>query len=149
MLPTPEHSSLPSGHATEAFMAARVLAALNGNKDGDLYEALMTQASRVAINRTVAGLHFPVDSIAGQRLGESLAEYLLTQSGAYKQWDARGFVVDAKGNPDYFQSRPTYKYEKSTKHLQATAANQGKICKSPTSAIEWLWCKAQGEWHDA
>lgn len=149
MLPTPEHSALPSGHATEAFMAARVLSALNGNREGKLFEALMTQASRVAINRTVAGLHFPVDSLAGQKLGNSLAEFLLTQAGAYSTWDERKFFVKPNTNPDYLQRRPKKSYEASTKHLQSTAADQLKVCTPPAaSAIQWLWCKALGEWQD-
>ena len=34
-------------------------------------------AERVAINRTVAGLHFPVDSVAGMVLGRTLAEFYI------------------------------------------------------------------------
>ena len=36
---------------------------------------LMRLASRVAINRTVAGVHFPADSAAGCFLGLALGQY--------------------------------------------------------------------------
>ena len=36
---------------------------------------LIRLASRVAVNRTVAGVHFPVDSAAGCFLGLTLGEY--------------------------------------------------------------------------
>ena len=40
----------------------------------------MNQAARIAINRTVAGVHFPVDSMAGQLLGLTVAEYFIKRS---------------------------------------------------------------------
>ena len=45
-------------------------------------EQLMRQAARVAINRTVAGVHFPVDSTAGRVLGVTLAEYFIARCKA-------------------------------------------------------------------
>src|SRR3546814_3384262 len=63
MLQTPAHGTLPSGHATEAFTMARVLWAVISANPGSHYrdpawgEQLMRLAARIAINRTVAGLH--------------------------------------------------------------------------------------------
>ena len=37
----------------------------------------MRQAARIAINRTVAGVHFPADSAAGAVLGLTLGQYLV------------------------------------------------------------------------
>ena len=77
---TPSHSAYPSGHSTEAHMIAYVLPYLisatpaNQTKYGTQLEA---QAERIAQNRTVAGLHFPVDSHAGQILARVLADYFL------------------------------------------------------------------------
>ena len=78
----PLHGSLPSGHATEAFLFAHLLAVLSrrgkwNDRESVWVNQLMRQANRIAVNRTVAGVHFPVDSVAGALLGLTLAEYLV------------------------------------------------------------------------
>ncbi|WP_299971640.1 phosphatase PAP2 family protein [uncultured Roseobacter sp.] len=90
VIPTPGHGTLPSGHATEAFAMAVVLARLmevergDGGRGGnvtDLYvDQLMRQAARIAINRTVAGVHFPADSMAGAMLGLLIGQYLVARA---------------------------------------------------------------------
>jgi membrane-associated phospholipid phosphatase len=83
MVPTPEHSTLPSGHATEAYMAAHVLRALmtSARKSSIEVAAVFGQlealAARIANNRMVAGVHFPADSMAGRLLGATIAEFCL------------------------------------------------------------------------
>lgn len=80
MIQTPGHGSMPSGHSTQAFIVAVVLCALFNQKFGTLfYQQAMRQAYRVAVNRTVAGVHFPVDSIAGHVLGTALGEYFVAR----------------------------------------------------------------------
>ena len=87
VIDTPTHSSYPSGHATEAFAYAIMLRALSEgdlptatrslvDEDGleMLDEVLFRQAFRIAENRVVAGVHYPVDSAAGFVLGASVAE---------------------------------------------------------------------------
>lgn len=77
---TPDHSSFPSGHATEAFAVATVFHRLmtgKGPKDGVAGRAQVFRlAHRIAVNRTVAGVHFPVDSAAGALLGCRLGEHI-------------------------------------------------------------------------
>jgi hypothetical protein len=93
MLATPGHASWPSGHATESYMVAALLQALleQANQTGPKYdEQLQRFAARVAVNRTVAGLHYPVDSAAGRLLGTALAEFFVarcTGAGVHR----RGF----------------------------------------------------------
>ncbi|MGL5012575.1 MAG: phosphatase PAP2 family protein, partial [Paracoccaceae bacterium] len=87
---TPSHSTYPSGHATEAFAFAAVLCGLRHMAAGaaDPVAAVLADltapdgatrsetlpfrlAARIADNRTVAGVHFPVDSAHGALLGLS------------------------------------------------------------------------------
>lgn len=94
-------SAFPSGHAAEAFLVARLLQALSGeekrritapdgkyhatgvNSDTHTLEThLQRLAGRIADNRVVAGVHFPVDSTAGRMVGECFADYFLFRCGA-------------------------------------------------------------------
>ena len=114
MLQTPAHGALPSGHCTEAYVVAMVLWSLcessSASHTGGVFaqtgssdpiwreELLLRQASRIAINRTIAGVHFPVDSAAGQVLGLSLAQYftnLCTTGTTYDYWEFDGTAYPA------------------------------------------------------
>ena len=112
MIPTPGHGSLPSGHATEANIVAYVLWQLvlvnESGKSRQWLEQLMRQAARVAINRTVAGVHFPVDSAAGQVLGLTLGSYFVqraTTGGSHQGWCFDGTQF---GNNSDFEWRLHY-----------------------------------------
>ena len=95
--------AFPSGHAMEAFMTARLLQLVSnqkapqlpGGKDKEprLEQQLQRLAMRIADNRIVAGVHFPIDSTAGRMLGETLATYIAYRCGnrASKSWIARKF----------------------------------------------------------
>jgi hypothetical protein len=78
---TPTYSTLPSGHATEAYMFAKVMAAVLAPLEKFVaYDGITKQlnliACRIADNRVVAGLHFPVDGSAGYVLADALAAYV-------------------------------------------------------------------------
>ena len=83
IIQTPGHGSWPSGHATEAFASATILSRLF--EPGAFSAAtaiaegtpLYRHAARIAANRTVAGVHFPTDSMAGAILGTTMAEALV------------------------------------------------------------------------
>jgi membrane-associated phospholipid phosphatase len=108
MILTPGHGSLPSGHATESFAVAFVFYALicqvrrqsiGVHKTDPIFIQLMRIAERIAINRTVAGVHFPVDSVAGMVLGRALAEFYIARfSGLGRPvaacFDGRNFKGD-------------------------------------------------------
>ncbi len=71
MLPTPPHPAYPSNHATQAWLTAGLLGlALNGH--GVLTKYLDALATRIALNRERAGVHFATDSEAGRLLAKAL-----------------------------------------------------------------------------
>lgn len=82
LIATPGHGSLPSGHATVAAFTAELLRLLMyGNGPDARAHALDRLARRIAFNRVVAGVHFPVDSQAGYSLGRQLARTLSALAG--------------------------------------------------------------------
>lgn len=102
-------AAFPSGHAAEAFLVARLLQAIAGqpkqrrgsSKDAySLDTHLQRLAARIADNRVVAGVHFPVDSTAGRMVGECFADYFLFRcnaprtdgsTGRQDKWQPREF----------------------------------------------------------
>lgn len=80
MIAEPAHPTLPSGHSMQLFTLATMLSLLT--KPGAQVAAdsqLYRLACRIAINRTVAGVHFPADSAAGAVLGIQLGRYLMAR----------------------------------------------------------------------
>ncbi|TGN67880.1 phosphatase PAP2 family protein [Paracoccus liaowanqingii] len=90
VIQTPFHGSWPSGHATEAFATATILAGLMAPPaDGVAFavspdmlhrQLPFRMAERIATNRTVAGLHWPIDSLAGAVLGVSLGQAVVNHA---------------------------------------------------------------------
>ncbi len=79
MIQTPDHSTFPSGHASESFVLATTLAQCldPGQPVPNLlsnWSIPFRVAHRIAVNRTVAGVHFPVDSAAGAMLGLAIGD---------------------------------------------------------------------------
>jgi hypothetical protein len=159
MILTPGHGSLPSGHATEAFMVAYVLwqllRAKDAAKDVQWCEQLMRQAARIAINRTIAGVHFPVDSAAGELLGLTLGEYFVHRClGGATGYDAARFngqnylgnsdfdwrlLYDTTANPAPARAYPGV----ANPFAERTAAQQQV---GASLYLQWLWGKAANEW---
>jgi len=80
----PGHAAYPSGHATESYLLAGMLAQVmpaaastpTNPADPDS-TPLRRLAERVARNREVLGLHYPTDSKAGKYLGDQTLALLL------------------------------------------------------------------------
>ena len=160
---TPGHGTLPMGHAIEAFIVAYVLIELlKGLADSAnakalklLREELMRQAARIAINRIVAGVHFPVDAVAGEMLGLKLGEYFVDRC---KGWSSSGYAPATTtltpyrfAGPRYvatddFDFRTLYSTDDGT--FQAPPfldlLSSASVTSSPLLA--WLWQKAAAEW---
>lgn len=81
LITTPGHGSLPSGHATMATVTAAVLSTLLYGADAERRMQLELLARRIAFNRVVAGVHFPMDSEAGHVLGTQLAAAFVAAAG--------------------------------------------------------------------
>ena len=74
-----------------------------------VYTQLVRQARRFSINRTVAGVHFPIDASAGQMLGTTLGEYVACASGLNASCIPRGFAPIGLGTDpanDYLGDGP-------------------------------------------
>ncbi|MBL8658803.1 MAG: phosphatase PAP2 family protein [Rhodospirillales bacterium] len=61
-------ASYPSGHATRAIVYARLL----GEIFPERRDALLDLAHQIGYGRVIAGVHYPADVLAGQRLAPSL-----------------------------------------------------------------------------
>lgn len=68
-------ASYPSGHSTRAIVYARLLAEIFPARR----EALMEFAHQVGYGRVIAGVHYPIDVLAGQRLGNAFADAIIAQ----------------------------------------------------------------------
>ena len=73
----PKSGSYPSGHSTQAFLWANLLAEIFPEHRA----ALRERAELVAWSRIVGGVHYPTDIAAGRMLGDRLAaEFLKRQT---------------------------------------------------------------------
>ncbi|MFG6412940.1 hypothetical protein ACG02S_03395 [Roseateles sp. DC23W] len=83
VIPTPGHPAYPGGHAAQGQMALLLMRDGVGVKPG-LMGGIQSAADRVTDNRVVAGIHFPSDSLAGQRVADQFVPMLLA-SGPFRQ----------------------------------------------------------------
>ncbi len=143
LIPTPGHGAFPSGHATQAFAMATVLAALvravpsTHFPDADKRITLLfRQAHRIAVNRTVAGVHFPMDSAAGARLGLQIGRVLVgLMSGAMAPAPQVAF------DPNLDKSRDFLFADLAADLPPARVTSP--LTKDPLFA--WLWDQARAE----
>ncbi|MEM7009772.1 MAG: phosphatase PAP2 family protein [Thermodesulfobacteriota bacterium] len=66
-------ASYPSGHAIRAVVYARILGVIFPEKKDDLMEL----ALQIGYGRVIAGVHYPIDVIAGQVLGKLYADVIV------------------------------------------------------------------------
>jgi hypothetical protein len=144
MIPTPGHASWPSGHATEAYLTCALLQALlpHGNTYREQLERL---AARISVNRTVAGLHYPVDSAVGRLLGTALSGFMVARCKGEKIHE-RGFTGakfhGAKGHVIDFDPRVSMADNQSGYYELFAGAHS--VAASPL--LQFMWGKAADEW---
>ena len=73
-------ASYPSGHATRAIVYARIL----GEIFPDKKDELMDLALQIGYGRVIAGVHYPMDVVSGQKLGNAYADVIISQP-AFKE----------------------------------------------------------------
>jgi len=155
IIPTPSHSAYPSGHATEAYMIAYTLpsllaatvnsagvVAVNANRRGAYEDQLKAQAKRIAVNRTVAGVHFPIDSYAGSVLAQSLAEYFLYRLGIPGKVHARTVNPFASGLDDFKPDDATQAAPK----IELADDQLPSLAPTKIDPLRWMAERAIGEW---
>ena len=109
-------------------------------------EQLERQAARIAVNRTVAGLHYQVDNAAGRLLGTALAEFFVARCTGDVKLHERGFNGPKFHGPKDaaldFDPRVSMTDNKSGYYEYLSSV--GTIAGSPLLAF--MWSKAASEW---
>jgi hypothetical protein len=153
MILTPGHGALPSGHATESFMVAYILWTLFKSKGRapSWCEQLMRQANRIAINRTVAGVHFPADSAAGEMLGLTLGQYFVHRALGTGKFESSRFNGNLYKGSEDFQWRALYDTTAGARVYPVAPATVfvEKVADetAPKSVLlEEIWRLAAAEW---
>jgi len=147
MITTPGHGAFPSGHATQAHAVAYVLKALlklNNTDHAKAIDQLDRQAARISTNRVVAGVHFPVDSMAGRMLGVALGEYFVGRCTGGQKFMGRKFIasgIDTTPTTDFNPFNAAQGLAAGTFYSELAGAN---IAQS--DLMEHVWDKAQYEW---
>jgi membrane-associated phospholipid phosphatase len=154
MLQTPDHSSFPSGHAMEAFAVATVLHRLmtgQGAQSGLVAAAMPFRiAHRIAVNRTVAGLHFPVDSAAGALIGCAIGEAVYREacgrpSTTGDHADLR-FLLQAEAGESTPEADFPETADFSRAWLSRRVLPQPGAALGVESILGRFWQKAEAEW---
>jgi hypothetical protein len=155
LIQTPVHASFPSGHCTEAHAVAVVLGSLVNTAGAAaatvqrLTEQLMRQAARIAINRTVAGVHYPVDSMAGQLLGLAIGDYFIERAtgatGSVNGWAFDGTAFPAAGD---FTGGELFNFAAGAmvNPLPNYVTQDPPVPVAMGPMLNWLWNQAVAEW---
>lgn len=157
MIQTPDHSSYPSGHAIEVFAASTVFARLMtglgpkqalsapvDSEKGRMAGMAFRLAHRIASNRSVAGVHFPVDNASGAVIGCILGEALYRIATGTGGWpDMKTVKFDALDPSD-----PPF--DLTLRWLQEELPDDAPGGETGAETIFGkLWQDATDEWQEA
>ena len=81
-IPLPSSPSYPSGHSMRGVLWATILEFIVPPR---LAAPVLTRGEQIGEDRIIAGVHFPTDVAAGQRLGRLIARRLLLQTPAFQK----------------------------------------------------------------
>jgi membrane-associated phospholipid phosphatase len=160
MITTPGHGTFPMGHGTNTYAVCYVLRRLL-RLDMDprsqwLIDQLDRVSARITANRVIAGVHFPVDSMAGRMLGVALGEYFVGRcigNLANEPFMNRTFV--AAGGIDSYPTTDFNPFHTGASTPAIPSQNLGlgplyselagaNITYSPL--MNYLWGVAEAEW---
>jgi membrane-associated phospholipid phosphatase len=146
MITTPGHGAFPMGHGTNAYAVAYMLKRLLNLDPGypTVVEQLDRQAARIVTNRVIAGVHFPVDSMAGRMLGVALGEYFVGRCTGDQTFMGRKFIasgIDGAATTDFNPFNATQALDTAPFYSQSAGAS---VVKS--DLMEHVWEKARYEW---
>ncbi|MEM7488674.1 MAG: phosphatase PAP2 family protein [Pseudomonadota bacterium] len=143
IIPTPDHSSFPSGHSTESFAVATVLTRLMGRATVgaalDKNDIAFQAAHRVAVNRTVAGVHYPMDNAVGGVLGVAIGEALCAMAGAGK---GLGLRFDLGGCDATYSAADDFELS----WLRDQVASGRDVAVGEVGLMKTFWARAADEW---
>lgn len=141
MIEVPRHPSYPAGHAIEAHVSAHLLAAISGAPRDPAastqYRLLRRLADRIAENRIVAGVHFPVDCAFGRLIGDALGGFLVAACDGTSAWRGASFAPSVQGAA-FAPSERVFGDD-------ATATEQGTV-DARLPVLRELWRLARAEW---
>ena len=109
--------------------------------DQEMQKQIYRQAHRIAENRVVAGLHFPVDSIAGKLLGQRLGHYFVSQCIGSKGSQAATF----SGEQVPGEAEPSADVRYGTDPGTSLGADS-KAPTKPNAILAKAWSLAAKEW---
>jgi membrane-associated phospholipid phosphatase len=120
---TPAHASYPSGHSTQAFLLAFILAKLENQNA----QELLCDAWEIAYNRELLGVHYQSDREAGIVLAGQLLT-LLKRDPKFVN-----LLVDAKKWWAFNQVKPS-----KSKLSQDSKRNFGQCDVHSIVSLEWV-----------
>jgi PAP2 superfamily len=155
MITTPGHGTFPMGHGAQAYAVAYVLKRLLNldPKYQTVIDQLERQAARITTNRVVAGVHFPVDSMAGRMLGVALGEYFVgrckSTSVPPQKFTSRTFhagVIDGAPTTDFNPYDADQKLDLPLSAGKIYSVVQGSNNVPQSELMGQVWDKAKAEW---
>lgn len=101
----------------------------------------------------MAGVHFPVDSVAGALLGLTVGQYLVdiaSRSGRFKGYEFKG---EAFPESEDFDWNKIYDVQADPPAIKTDTPYVGQLDQpsfagiNQSSPLHWLWCRAKSEWN--
>jgi membrane-associated phospholipid phosphatase len=157
MITTPGHGAFPMGHGTNTYAVCYVLRRLLRLDTQPRFQWVIDQldrvSARITTNRVIAGVHFPVDSMAGRMLGVALGEYFVGRCIGSQPFMSRTFVaaggIDNYPTTDFnpFNTGPsTSTIPSQNLSLGPLYSESAGVNVTSSPLMNYLWGVAEAEW---